>query len=176
MRLRTSSTHHPTCPLCRESVFLLETRSCEGCRTHYHQACLEEFTGCSTLGCASTTYVEAELVSARLTPGSDPMIRVSERPATPSPLQVWALRSWAGLRGVWTRSGELGALRERVRLIDGVAVGLLVSVAVLMVLVVCHGLSTLVQIDRTEVAAILLALLALSGVVFAAHAVSSRSE
>ena len=88
MRRAFRSTQDPTCPLCRESVFLLETRSCEGCLTHYHRACLEEFTGCSTLGCSSTTYVEAELVSAELSVrgvASSPQASASPRiPVAPS--------------------------------------------------------------------------------------------
>lgn len=172
--MQLTSRNHPTCPLCRESVFLLETRSCEGCRTHYHQACLEEFTGCSTLGCASTTYVEAEFGRVESLSGQ---IRVSERPPR-APSRVWvsALRFGAALRsGV---GGFLSRVRERIsslRLVEGVAITLLVGIFIMMAVLVCQGLSSLMSITLSEVVAFGLALCSLGAVVFAAHAVSSHS-
>jgi hypothetical protein len=176
MRLVSRSAHYPTCPLCRESVLLLETRSCEGCRTNYHQACLEEFTGCSTLGCASTTYVEADLGSPQLSPplrtALEPgSIRVSER-VSPTAAARWApVRTFLG--EAWQR---VTSVTSRLRAIDGVAALLLFSALVGVALVACQGLRSLVGLTFSELAAIALALAALSGVVFAAHAVSSRNE
>lgn len=45
------ATSEATCPLCREALGG-EPTSCRGCETRYHEACLAELGGCSTLGCS----------------------------------------------------------------------------------------------------------------------------
>ena len=40
-----------SCPLCRDELLGLETVSCLGCGTIYHDLCATEFARCSTLGC-----------------------------------------------------------------------------------------------------------------------------
>lgn len=56
MRLLTTRDQHQSCPLCREQINHLSNVACGGCETRYHQVCWQEFTGCSTLGCASSTF------------------------------------------------------------------------------------------------------------------------
>ncbi len=45
------TTGEATCPLCREPLGG-EVAPCRGCETRYHEACLAELGGCSTLGCS----------------------------------------------------------------------------------------------------------------------------
>jgi len=175
MRLEFRSTQDPTCPLCRESVFLLETRSCEGCRTDYHQACLEEFTGCSTLGCASTTYVEADLTSPELTPVLNGEIRVTARVPQP-PSQIWlrAQRLWRGLGSA--ALGTARGVRAFLGRLDATLVALFLSLVTTAIFVISQGMTSTFKVTISEVVGIGLAILALGLVVFAAHAISSRTE
>lgn len=48
--LRPSSPQ--ACPLCRDEVSPARSPGCLGCETVYHQDCLTELGGCSTIGCA----------------------------------------------------------------------------------------------------------------------------
>lgn len=77
VRTREASRGEATCPLCRERLGA-EGTSCRGCDTRYHDACLAELGGCSTLGCAARGVAGArpsvpacaecgELAPARLT-------------------------------------------------------------------------------------------------------------
>ena len=51
--LRVSNRHSEglRCPLCHDPLAEGEARDCLGCGTSFHEACLLELGGCSTLGC-----------------------------------------------------------------------------------------------------------------------------
>ncbi len=48
----SGSTRPTTCPLCRSELTVERARTCDGCGTSYHRACLADLGGCGTLGCA----------------------------------------------------------------------------------------------------------------------------
>lgn len=48
----SGSTRPTTCPLCRGELTVERSRTCDGCGTAYHRACLADLGGCGTLGCA----------------------------------------------------------------------------------------------------------------------------
>lgn len=167
MRLVSRPLRHPTCPLCRESVFLLETSTCEGCRTDYHQVCLAEFTGCSTLGCASTNYVETNFTLTQRATSSESGIRVTPRAAAPS--MAWI--RWIRLRAAI----KAAIVRARIRDLDLTLVGLVGTLGLILVMFLVFGIRELAQsVSLSDWLGVGLAGLALGGVVLGANVVGSR--
>ncbi len=51
----TERTPARRCAYCSTNFLPTESTTCEGCQTHYHDACLRELKGgCGTIGCSRT--------------------------------------------------------------------------------------------------------------------------